>query len=175
MTFFDKYSFKQKNYALLILTVLILFVAYKRVFSTTIETLNYRDELEQKIEFASKSDKEIREQQLRLSVLNKYIGEENNSVEKVQQGFLNFFAERSNGLKVIQIDEVLNYKHPDFEINTHRIVLEGDYSNAIRFIYELEREYNLAKLLNVNFTYSKNDSNSSAKLYTTLLIQNYIK
>ena len=175
MTFFDKYSFRQKNYALALIAVLLIAVAYKRAFSVSLETADYRNELEQKIVAASNADQEIRSRQIDIARLNRYLGEENNSVEKVQQGFLNFFAKHGDGLLVHQIDEVLNFKHPDFEINTHRVVLRGDYLHSLRFIYALEKEFTLAKVLNINYEFKRYSLDEEKHLYTTLLIQNYLR
>ena len=175
MTFFDKYSFKQKNYALAIISVLMIAAAYKRAFSVSLETRDYRNELEVKLEKASNADQEIRSKQLQIANLNRFLGQENSTVEKVQQGFLNFFADYAEGLSVHQIDEVLNYKHPDFEINTHSIVLKGDYLSAMQFIYALEKDFSLAKVLNVSFAFKRYSMEDQKHLYTTLLIQNYLK
>ncbi|NRA13343.1 MAG: hypothetical protein HRT57_15460, partial [Crocinitomicaceae bacterium] len=108
MTFFDKYSFKQKNYAVALLTVLLIAVAYKKSFSGSLETIKYRTELNAKVEKAAHADEEIRIKQIEIMKLDRFIGKENSSVEKVQQGFLNFFAENAKDINVHQIDEVLN-------------------------------------------------------------------
>ena len=175
MEFFDKYSYKQKNYALAILTVLLIAVSYKRAFSVSIETSEYKQELEDKLIVAESAGQDIRMKQEQLAKLNLMLGEENNTIEKVQQGFLNFFALNTDELTVHEISEVLNYKHPDFSINTHRIVLKGDYLNTLDFIYKLERDFKLAKILNTTFEYKKYNSEEEKDLYTTLLIQNYLR
>lgn len=175
MTFFDKYSYRQKNYALALLAVLLIAVAYKRAFSVSIETAAYRNELEQKRVLAGNADQEIRSRQVDIARLNRYLGEENNTVEKVQQGFLNFFAKNGSGLLVHEIDEVLNFKHPDFEINTHRVVLRGNYLKTLAFIYVLEKDFTLAKVLNVTFEFKRYSLDEDKHLYTTLLIQNYLR
>ncbi len=173
MTFFDKYSYKQKNYALILLGVLLLAVAYKRSFKTTFETLDAKTEIELKINEAKYAASSISQVQKSLKQLNKLIGKENVTVEKVQQGFLNFFARKSSGISVFQIDEVLKYQHPDFTILTHRIVLKGNFIQSLRFIYDLEKEFDLAKLVNVSFEYKKMNSEQPEDLYTVLLLQNY--
>lgn len=175
MEFFDKYSYKQKNYALAILTVLIAAVVYKHKFSVAIETKAFQSELEEKIEQAKTADMDIRSRQLEIAQLNRLLGEEDNTVEKVQQGFLNFFAKNAHGLAVHEVSEVLNFQHPDFAINTHRIVIKGDYLKTLRFIYELEKRFTLAKVLNCTFEYKKYSSDDEKSLYTTLLIQNYLR
>lgn len=175
MTFFDGYSYKVKNRAMLVVAVLLIAVAYKRAFSVTLETRSYRQELEQKLERAEYANQDIRKEQLEIAQLNQYLGQENNSVEKVQQGFLNFFALKAKNILVHQIDEVLNYKHPDFEINTHSIVLKGDFVSTLVFIYAMEKDFPLAKLLNLHFEYKRTSNEQDEALYTTLLIQNYLR
>lgn len=175
MTFFDSYSYKQKNYALLVLIVLLAAVVYKRSIKTTIELRNYKKELNEKLEKASFAAGDIRSKQLQITALNHYLGEENNTVEKVQQGFLNFFARQSSGITVYQIDEVQTFQHPDFSIKTHRIVLKGDFLNSLRFVYRLEKEFHLARLINISFHYIRYPNDDTEHLYTILLLQNYLR
>lgn len=175
MTFFDKYSYKQKNYALLVIVILLLAVTYKKSISITMETRTYRSELENQLTFAETAGSQIRIKQASINQLNRLLGKENSSVEKVQQGFLNFFAQRANGLQVYKIDEVIRFKHPDFTINTHQVVLKGGYLNVVSFLYKLEKDFDLARLTNVSFNYQKMNSEEPEALYTTILIQNYLR
>jgi hypothetical protein len=173
MTFFDKYSFKQKKYAALILGILLFAASYKRAFSTTIETRKAKQELIQKINDAKFAVSGIKQANKNLKELNKLIGKENVTIEKVQQGFLTFFTRKSKGLSIFQIDEVLRFKHPDFSILTHRIEIKGNFLDALSFIYTLEKEFDLAKLINVDFLYKKLNSEEQASMYTIILLQNY--
>ncbi len=173
MTFFDQYSFKQKNYALVVLTVLLVAASYKRAFKITIETLQYRKELNEKIVFSKNAINEIRVIQSEIVYFNKLLGKEDVTIEKVQQGFLNFLAINKTDLIVYQVDEVMTFQHPDFSINTHKIVLKGNFIQTLRFINKLEKDFDLAKLINVSFEFKKYNSEEKEDLYTTLLLQNY--
>ena len=175
MTFFDKYTYKQKNYALLVIGVLLAAVAYKRGFGPTLEIKKYRTELEQKLVMAASADDQIRTKQIEIAQLNRLLGEEGNTIEKVQQEFLNFFAKNANSVSVHEINEVLHFQHPDFSINTHRVVLKGNYTNTLKFLYEVEKKFTLAKILNVSFEFTKHDADDDKALYTTILIQNYLR
>jgi hypothetical protein len=173
MTFFDKYSYKQKNYALLLLGVLLVAVSYKQAFKTTLETLSYKRELTQKIDDAHHAVSAIRTAQRDNAYLNKLLGKENVTIEKVQQSFLDFFEKNSSNIIVYQVDEVLTYKHPDFSVNTHRILLKGGFLPTLRFLFSLEKHFDLAKLVNVSFEFKKYNTEEKEQLYTTLLLQNY--
>lgn len=175
MTFFDKYTYKQKNYALLVLGVLLAAVAYKKGFGPTLEIKEYRTELEQKLELAASADDQIRTKQIEIAQLNRLLGEEGNTIEKVQQEFLNFFAANARDVSVHEINEVLHFQHPDFAINTHRVVLRGNYNSTLRFLYEVEKRFKLAKILNVSFEFTKKEADGDKGLFTTVLIQNYLR
>jgi hypothetical protein len=173
MTFFDSYSYRKKNYALAIVTVLLVAASYKRVFKNTVETVAYKKELQSQLQQSANAIDEIKETQRLLLHMNRLLGKENLTVEKVQQGFLNFFAKYARGILVYQVDEVLAFQHPDFTIYTHRILLKGNFLETLRFMYLLEKNFDLAKLINVQFDYKKYNSEEKEAVYTTLLIQNY--
>lgn len=175
MTFFDKYTYKQKNYALLVVLVLLLAVTYKKSISVTLELKKYNSELDDQLHLADVAIGEISIKKARINQLNQVLGKENSSVEQVQQGFLNFFARNTSDLQVYKIDEVIKFQHPDFTINTHQIILKGGYTSTLNFLYKLEKEFDLARLTNVSFEYKKMSSEEPEALHTTLLIQNYLR
>ena len=174
MTFFDTYSYKQKNYALLLLVILLGAVIYKRSISNTIELIAYKAELNDNVLRAESAVQDIQTVKKQIETLNSLLGKENCTVEKVQHGFLNFFAKRAKGITVHQIDEVHTFKHPDFSIKTHRIILKGGYLETLRFINALELDFDLARLITVSCEYQKQSGEEYEALYTTILLQNYL-
>lgn len=175
MTLFEKYSYKQKNLALLVIGVLLFAAAYKRSFSTTIETRSYISELELKKAEAENSMLTIRTLQTQIASINKMLGKENVAIEQVQQDFLNFFAGHSSGLSVQQIEEVYTFDHPDFSINTFRIDIKGDYLSQLRFIHALEKSFDDARLIHTRFETQKDLVSGKSDLISTLLLQNYVQ
>jgi len=173
MACLDKDTHKKKNCGLLSREVLLVDGRYKRAFKITIETLGVQKELIQKIEYAKHVISDIRTTQKDIAYLNKLLGKENVTIEKVQQSFLDFFEKNSNQVVVYQVDEVLVYKHPDFSVNTHRIILKGSFLPTLRFLYQLEKDFDLAQLINVSFEFKKYNSEEKEQLYTTILLQNY--
>ena len=174
MTLFDKYSYKQKNTALLVLGVLLGAVAYKRSFSKTIEAWALIHDLEVQQMQARSSQNTIHSLQTEIGQMNRVIGKEDNSVEIVQQGFLNFFARKATNLSVNQIEEVYTFDHPDFSINTFRIDLKGNFNDQLRYIYQLENEFNEARLIYSKFENKKDSETQKQFLVSTLLLQNYV-
>lgn len=175
MTLFEKYSFRQKNVALLILLGLLSVVSYKRSFSKTIETNTYISELEGKKQQALMSFGRIKNLNEEIVSVNGLLGKENVSIEEVQQSFLNFFGRNNENLEVNQIEEVYGFDHPDFRINTFRIDVKGDFISLIRFMNKLELNFNEARLIHASFASDKNQETEKLELITTLLLQNYVQ
>lgn len=175
MTFFENYSFKQKNYVLLLVIVLLLVVIYKRSFLTIKEIKIYDKELDRQLEMSLNAERNIRILKSELAVLDKIIGKENLAIEKVQQGFLNFFSEYDDKLKINRFSEVIKFQHPDFTIYTHEVEMEGDYKQAVHFIYNLEKEFKMARLINTSFSLrnSLGRNEQQQNLFIKLLMQNY--
>jgi hypothetical protein len=173
MKLFEKYSYGQKNVALLLIGVLLLAVSYKRSFSKTLELISYSNELDQKIEDGKASQKNIQHLQKNLYDINHFIGKENNSVEQVQQQFLGFFDVNGKQLSLKQIDEVYSFDNPDYTVNTLKIDLEGPYVPLTNFIKLVEEKFEYARIVHVS-NYLLTDPLSQKKsLVTTLLIQHY--
>ena len=173
MTLFEKYSYRQKNFALLIIAVLLFAAAYKRSFKTTLDTLSYLSELDVKLATANHSQNETKQVQREINHINRLLGKEDVTIEQVQQGFLNFFASHSSGLIVHQMEEVYTFQHPDFIINTYRIDIKGDFISTLKFIYQFEKNFDDARLIHTQFELIQNSDNNRKELITTLLIQNY--
>lgn len=175
MTFFDGYSYRQKNLALLVLGVLLIAVSYKRAFRISIETYRYLQELTVKQQEAVVSSRDIQSIQVEIATLNKLLGNENVALEEVQQGFLNFIAKYGTGVDVQEMEEVYAFDHPDFRINTFKINIKGPFLSQLRFIYSLERKFNDAQLIHANTFFRKNLDLDKDELITTLLLQNYVQ
>jgi hypothetical protein len=175
MNLFEKYSYKQKNFGLLLLFVLLIAASYKRSFKTSFELIEHKNELKQDYTEALNSMNRIKLLQAEISNLNKFLGKENVPIEKVQQGFLNFFALKSRHLSVQQIEEVYTFQHPDFSINTFRIDLIGDYLLTLEFLNKLEQNFELARLIHVKQETKKNRKTEQNELHTTILLQNYVR
>ncbi len=172
---FDKYSFKQKNRALLVIFILLAFASYKRSFVLSIianEEIN-----QQEFNLSRVKDSEINLQHLlySISVLDRTIGKSNLKPDKIQQEILNALARHSKKYNVSleSIEETHTYKNVDFSILSNEVVLEGRFNNLTKMIYDLELNFDYARLINVEFYKKKILSTKKTKLYAKILFQHY--
>jgi hypothetical protein len=173
MTLFEKYSYKQKKLALLIITVLLGAVAYKRAFKVTLDLKDLKQELTVRSQEAATSTERLAKKQIDLKNINTVIGKENTPNDVVQQQFLLFIENTDSKLIVESIEEVYRYDHPDFIINTNVITIKGGYIPLVKFIYALEKKFNYARLVSSHIYIKKNKKLKIDELYATLTLQNF--
>lgn len=175
MTLFQKYTYRQKKLALVVIFVLLAAAAYKRSFSITLQQLALNSELQIKRAEAETSIDRLKTKQNELKLINQIVGQENVPNERVQQKFLSFFDEKSNNLSVERMEEVYTFDHPDYTINTNLITIKGDYLNTVKFIYNLEKNFTFARIVSSNLQLKTNRTLQKSELHTTILLQNFSK
>lgn len=173
MVLFEKYSYKQKKLALIIISILLCAVAYKRAFKVTLDLRKLNEELTIKSQEASTSTQRLSKKQIELKNINAVIGKENTPNDVVQQQFLLFIERMNSKLTVASIEEVYRFDHPDFIINTNVITIKGDYLSLVKFMYQLEKEFNFARLVSNHIYIKKNKKLKKDELFATLTLQNF--
>jgi len=172
---FDKYSFHIKNRALLVVFILLAVMFYKR---SLILTLMAKDEIkQQEINLANINhlDSDMAVLSKTVNTLDQTIGKSNLKPDKIQQEILNSIANLSTKYHVNleEFEETHEYKTVDFSILSSEIILEGRFNNLVQAIYELELDFEYARLINVEFYKKKILSTKKTKLYAKILFQHY--
>lgn len=173
MTFFDQYSFKVKNRALLGLIGLMCLLLFKKVYYETLESRKVLSEIQTKIKANGNTNKTIRVLQRQLFSINKYLGVEEDNPKKTQQQFLLFFNDYSKNIEIESVSEVIVYNHPDFKINTFKIELKGTFKFLVQFIFALEMHFDFGRVVSTSFETRVNYQTNLKSLYSTIIIQNY--
>jgi hypothetical protein len=173
MKLFEKYTYRQRKIAVLAIFLLLCVASYKRTFSVTLDLINLREELTQKKHEAENSGVTLKRKQEELIKINNLIGEENVPNDRVQHGFLTFVDNSKTSLIVEEVEEVYRFNHPDFVINTNEITLKGNYRSMVRFLYNFEKNFDLARLVSVQIFVKKNREKKINELFLKVLVQNF--
>ena len=170
---FDKYSFKIKNRALLVIFILLALASYKRSFVLSI--LANEEIARQKTNMANIDNSEYNLQKLlqSVSVLDKTIGESNLKPDRIQQEIFNSISSNNHNVIVESIEETHVYKTIDFSILSNEVILQGRFNDLTETIYDLETNFKFARLINVEFYKRKQISTKTTKLYAKILFQHY--
>lgn len=172
---FDRFTYRQKNYGLLVLLVLMLMVGYKRSF---VLTLNALDELEiQEVQKLSAENAQLTIEALQISILqlNKTIGKSDIAPDKVNQEILRTISEFSskNQVRLEHLEATHAFKTVDFTIYSNLIAVEGSFNGILSLIYFMETDFDYARLTNTSLYTQTDITNKKTKLYAKLLFQHY--
>ena len=172
---FDKYSFKQKNRVLLVIFILLMLASYKRSFILTFLALDEIEQQKQNIEKVKTSSFEIKQLTQDIIDLNQTIGKSNLQPDKVQQEILSIisFYSKKNSVNLESIEETHIYKNVDYSIYSNTLVLEGRFQDLLEVIYQLELNFEYARIINIELYKKKILSTKKTKLYAKLLFQHY--
>lgn len=89
------------------------------------------------------------------------------------QTLLNYLSKYcdSNDLEIKQIIQSFYTKVHDYTIETNKVVVAGQYSNTLNLIYKLEHEKKIAAIYAAHWELSKDRTNETYSLLTTLYIK----
>lgn len=172
---FDRFTYKQKNYGLLALFVLMLMVGYKRSF---VLTLNAREEIHnQEIQKQSAQTAQESIEMLRISIvqLNQNIGRSDLEPDKVNQAILSTISDfsRVHEVNLQRLESTHVFQTVDFTIFSNLISVEGSFNGILSLVYYMENEFEYARLTNVNLFTQTDLTTKKTKLYAKLLFQHY--
>ncbi len=172
---FDRFTYKQKNYGLLIMFVLMIMVSYKRSFSLT---LNLRSEItnqETKKISATHAQSDLEILQIQITQLNKNIGKSDLEPDKVQQEILRTIAWFSddNDVNLKQLEETHNFETVDFNIYSNLVAVKGNFNGILSLAYYMENNFDYARLTNISVYKEQNRTTKKTELYGKLLFQHY--
>ena len=174
---FDRLTYKQKNYGLLLLFILLAMVSYKRSFVLTLNLGKEIDQQELQKAGIQQSGKKIELLNLEIQQINNNLGKTDEMPDKVQQELLQKISNFPSGYDVTI--EAFNNTHlfesVDYKILTNEVLLEGNFNGLLKAIYKLEKEFEYARIINTDIYKTKEYGEKQSKLYAKILFQHYFK
>lgn len=169
---FEQYPYKLKFKILIVLFVMLSIAAYRRSFSALIDVIKENRQLTEKVELMSKKTKNISQLKSEIAGLDKMIGKEGISKEKVQQGIVNFLLENSTNVSINNMQSIHEYSDANYRIFTYQLDLIGSFNQLIKTAYTFEREFEYSKIVSTSF-YTDKRNNKTEVLHLKIIFQNY--
>jgi hypothetical protein len=172
---FDRFTYRQKNYALLVIFILLAMVSYKRSISLTLGAMSELENQErQKLSTLSVQD-DIESLRIQIVQLNKNIGKSDIEPDLVNQQILSEISafSKMNQVNLERLEETHSFKTVDFTIYSNLIAVEGSFNGILSLCYHMENKFEYARLTNVEFAKEVEQSTKNEKLYGKLLFQHY--
>lgn len=169
---FEKYSYKQKNYALAVLFILLSITAYKRSFHSLFKVIGEYNTLSEKTDAIRKKTKNIDALTRDVAYLDKIIGKEGVTKEMVQQGIIHFASENAPEVSINDLQPIHRFSEDNYHIITNQLDVTGSSDQLLKLAYDFEKKFNLSRMVSINFYTTKNN-NKSEVLHLKMIFQNY--
>lgn len=170
---FDRFSYKQKNYGLLALCIILTIVSYKRSFSLTLLALNEIEQQNSRMESTFSADNDLLVLTTEITQLNKNIGKSNVDPNTVQKKIIESITKNKKEVQLEKIVTTHNFETVDFNIFSNQIILTGNFNSILDYIYTVENQFDYARLASFELYTDKDFNTKKTKLYGKLLFQNY--
>ena len=170
----NKLTNKYRFYLLLAGTFVALLLAYNMAINNTIELKKTCNKIEHDLNKAGDAPRKIAAIEKKLVSIESLYGSDFEDLDKLQEKLLNHISQscKQYELTLIELPNVHEFEHSDYVIKTFKIVVEGNYTNILKFIYDLEFKPALGRLASIKFSTQTNYRNSNKKLFAQIIIQN---
>lgn len=171
---FEKYSYKKKFFALLVMTFIIAITAYKRSFSTLIQVIKEHNALSKKIEDVNQKAGNSSVLTKEVAYLDRLIGKEGVPKEVIQQEIVNFTAKRHPKVSINVLEPIHLFQDENHTIITNQLDVTGSINQLLQLGYDFERNFSDSRIVNMHFYLSKKN-NKTDLLHFKIIFQNYEK
>lgn len=168
---FEKYTFKKKFQALLLVFVMLSVAAYKRSFRSCLEVYSaYRSEAEKA---ASANDNRVQVASISadLALMDQLIGKNSDEKERIQQEIVRFITQ-SGRAGIFDLQPIHQFTDAKYRIYTFQVDVTGNYEDLLRLAYDFEKQFVFSKLVGTNF-YTLKKNNNQEVLHLKMTFQNY--
>ncbi|MCV9932939.1 hypothetical protein OIU80_11670 [Flavobacterium sp. LS1R47] len=169
---FEKYSYKQKIHALIVLFFMLSIVAYKRSFHNLFEVITTYKTTSKKADDINTKTKNIDSLIKDVAYLDKIIGKEGITKEIVQLGIVSFASKNAPEVSISDLQPIHDYPEDDYHIITNQLDITGNADQLLKLAYDFEKKFNLSRIVSMNFYITKKN-NKSEVLHLKMIFQNY--
>jgi len=169
---FEKYSFKIKFKALLVLFVMLSIAAYRRSFSSLFTAMSENRVLKEKVEMMNRKTRNVDQLSKEIANLDRLIGKEGTGRDMVQQNIVGFIAERNNSIQINDLKAIHEFVEENYKIYTYQLDLVGNYNQLASLAYDFEKNFEYSKIVSMKFQTEKKN-NKPDVLHLKMIFQNY--
>ncbi len=165
----ETYSYSTKLKWLLGGSIIFTFAAYQLAFAKTIHLYSKQQELTQQLAQSQTVEQDIanlqRTFQAQQSAQQKDFDE-----EWIFEVFTMLC--RDNDMVIMGLERAERYLHEQHEVITNKVVLEGNFANALRVMDAVEHEFRLGMVVAAQFDKRRNRETKQNELVTIFYLRN---
>jgi hypothetical protein len=170
----SKLTYQQKNKVLAIGYAVFFLLVYQFAISKSLALYKQNSSLEEKLVTAKESYKNKEALEKRQHNLDTHLSSFFVDSMSHQEYLLETISTYCSQHKILikEIPAKTEYLEDDFEVETHRIILEGDFIPLLKMVYLLEQKNKTGRLSSVLFSLKFDNKRKKEILSLTLYIQN---
>ncbi|MCD0464714.1 hypothetical protein [Flavobacterium sp. ENC] len=169
---FEKYSYKKKFTALVLIFVMLLITAYKRSFHTLFQVINEYRTLAEKTNQINKKANNTEGLTKEINYLDRVIGKEGITKEMVQQGIISFASTENPKVSINDLQPTHVFSDENYRIISNQLDVTGNCNQLLALGYDFEKKFDFSRMVSMNF-YTVKKSNTSEVLHLKMIFQNY--
>lgn len=168
-------TYKQKNKALIVGTVLLVWMGYSFSVKDTLSIHSHCNELEKRLQLASNAPARIKQIEMRLTDIERLSVNDSDKVS-TQQKLLNFVSGYCQGNNVVlrEFPKTSLQQQNGLSIETNTFLVEGNYGKLLNLIYMLEQKNRIGQVASVEFSGKKDFKTKRIVLTAKIFLQNII-
>ncbi len=167
-------SYKQKLRLLVVGSLLFLIGCYQLAIKNTIHAYNENRNTEVAIAGSATALNNIAAYNAKLAMYNENLGSfEFNDQVNHEDAFAKITAYCGlHKIKVAAIPDLSINKHPEFDVYTSEIVVQGDFISLLKLVHWLEQKEKVGRISAIHFFKKKEKRSKKQKLNVRIYIQN---
>ncbi|MHC0439231.1 hypothetical protein [Flavobacterium sp. 3-210] len=169
---FEKYSYKKKFTALLVVFVMLSITAYKRSFHTLFQVLNEYKTLSEKTNDINKKAKNTGKLSQEIKYLDRVIGKEGITKEMIQQGIISFASTKDPKISINDLQPSHIFLTENYQVISNQLDITGNCNQLLALGYTFEKKFDYSRIVSMNY-YTTKKNNNSQVLHLKMIFQNY--
>lgn len=171
---FKGLTYKKRVQYLLIGILVFSWLAYQMSFKKTLALKTEIGNLELQVEKVSNAPSEIQSLQLELNKIDARIGSFMSQGMEFQDVLLDKITGycKENNLVLKEFPKAHQYRQQDYLVQTNAIVVEGGFIKLLQLVFELERQFEIGKVVSVKFITREDFRTRKLFLGATIYYQN---
>ena len=170
-------TYRNRNIVLAGVTLLFTILAYQLSIKEAIERKQaYEEAISQSAKLAG-APQQMEELRKKIMTLDQSLGNLNGDTTDLPQLILEKVSTycKKNGTELKKFPGVSRTDEQNYQLETTQFVVKGNFIDLLKLVYGFEQEYNLGKLVSVEFNIQKELRSRKQYLVATLFVQNIKK
>lgn len=155
----------------------MLLICYSVSIRPTIEVISDCSIQESQLSMLKNAPKVINELRKDLSEIESKIGNVETNDANFQKILLQLIGKycESDDVVLLEFPEKVSFINDDYKIETYTLVIGGTFHDLLKFVYKLEQQYKLGKLVSLTFERKENPVTKKQNLKAKIIIQHISK